>query len=63
MLKEISEAQPTVGKLGETGNAVSGSDAPGESSSDQKNLRYQKQTSSNTMKANATNDDSFHVVT
>ena len=42
MLKEISEAQPTVGKLGmpETGNAVSGSETPGEASVDHKNIRY-----------------------
>ena len=36
MLKEISEAQPTVGKLEmpETGNAVSGSETPGDSTVD-----------------------------
>ena len=44
MLKEISEVQPTVAKLGipETGNAVSSSETPGNNSGDQKQLRYQK---------------------
>ena len=59
MLQTISESQTIRGKFPEQNNEVSGSETLGSASVDPKQLKCQEQSSSSSIRANTTNDESL----